>query len=221
MKKVFNDYSKYYDLLYQDKDYLAEVKYIHHLIQQENPGAKTILNLGCGTGKHDFGLVQKGYKITAVDLSSTMIDIARSKKTKDSKVDFFTGDIKSFETNKKFDAVISLFHVVSYQVLNKDLISTFNTAKKHLHPNGVFIFDCWYGPGVLKDPPKKVTKKVENNELLIQKKTSPSTNINENYVDVLFDIEITNKVIISYTIFQKIIECGIYLHLKLNSIQNQ
>ena len=51
---VFKDYSNYYDLLYSDKDYEAEADYIDHLIQKNNPGAKTILNLGCGTGKHDF-----------------------------------------------------------------------------------------------------------------------------------------------------------------------
>ena len=123
-----------------------------------------------------------------------MIDIAQSNNTEESNVEFHTGDIRNIEFDTKFDVVISLFHVLSYQVLNKDLVATFNTAKKHLKKSGVFLFDCWYGPGVLKDPPKNLTKKVENDELLIQRRTTPSTNINENYVDVLFDIEITNKV---------------------------
>jgi len=46
-------YSQYYDLLYQDKDYVGEVKYVDNLIAKFSEGkSKTILDMGCGTGKH-------------------------------------------------------------------------------------------------------------------------------------------------------------------------
>ena len=41
----------------------------------------------------------------------------------------------------------------------------FKTAAKHLKQNGVFIFDFWYGPGVLTDPPALRQKRLENNEM--------------------------------------------------------
>jgi len=49
---VFNAYAAYYDLLYKEKNYAEEAEYIHGLIQKNTPGAKTILELGCGTGQH-------------------------------------------------------------------------------------------------------------------------------------------------------------------------
>ena len=49
---VFDAYAAYYDLLYKDKDYAGETEYVHRLIQRFNPGAKSILELGSGTGKH-------------------------------------------------------------------------------------------------------------------------------------------------------------------------
>ena len=189
--KVFEDYSNYYDLLYKDKDYSAEVDYIHSLIQREFPNAKTVLNLGCGTGKHDFLLAQKGYEITAVDLSETMIDIAQKNNASDA-IQFSVGDIRTLELNKTFDVVISMFHVMSYQVEDSDLRHTFETAKRHL-TDGLFIFDCWNGSGVLSDPPHKRVKAVENDTMKIHRKTTPVSLPEKNSVDVIFDIEILSK----------------------------
>ena len=58
---VFNEYARYYDLLYRNKDYAGETDYVHNLIQAQIPDAKSILNLGCGSGRHDRCLVDKGY----------------------------------------------------------------------------------------------------------------------------------------------------------------
>jgi SAM-dependent methyltransferase len=190
---IFKDYSNYYDLLYSDKNYKEEVEYIDQLIQENFPGAKTILNLGCGTGKHDILLSKKGYSITAIDFSDTMIDIAKEKSNIDG-IQFHVGDVRNFESNKKFDVVISLFHVMSYQTKNSDLIQTFQTAKKHLKVGGVFIFDCWYGPGVLADPPINKTKVVENDQMKINRITTPKMHEDKNCVDVNFEIAITNKI---------------------------
>ena len=77
--KAFGNYSRYYNLLYKDKDYKGEAGFIHDLIQKYSPGAKSILDLGCGTGRHDLLLAEKGYAITGVDMSEEMLLIARSQ----------------------------------------------------------------------------------------------------------------------------------------------
>ncbi len=76
MTKVFENYSQYYDLLYQDKDYIAESEFIHSLIQKFANNAKTVLDLGCGTGRHDILLSQQGYDVTgvAIEQVKTFID---------------------------------------------------------------------------------------------------------------------------------------------------
>ena len=50
---ILGTYSRYYNLLYKDKDYAGEAAYIYDLIGRYRPGATNILNLGCGTGRHD------------------------------------------------------------------------------------------------------------------------------------------------------------------------
>lgn len=48
--KNFKLYSAYYNTLYKDKDYDSEVNFVTSLLANYAPGAKTILELGCGTG---------------------------------------------------------------------------------------------------------------------------------------------------------------------------
>ena len=52
MEKVFDGYSRYYDLLYKDKNYKSESEYISSLIKTHSPNAKKVLELGSGTGIH-------------------------------------------------------------------------------------------------------------------------------------------------------------------------
>jgi len=203
---VFKDYAAYYDLLYKDKDYKKEAALIHELIQKQFPGAKTILNLGCGTGSHDLYLVNYGYQITGIDFSEEMIELANTKKKerKIKDVEFLFGDVRSFRIKKKFDIVISLFHVFSYQLTNNDVLRQINTAVEHLNSNGIFIFDCWYGPGVLSDKPHIRHRILENEILRIHRIANPVIYAKENKVDVNYTILVHNKINnMSYEINEK------------------
>jgi len=188
---VFGAYSKYYNLLYKDKDYVGEAQYVHYLIQKHAPGARSILDLGCGTGLHDFELAKFGYKIIGVDLSEEMLAAARSRYSSPS---FFLGDIRTVRLNQTFDVVVSLFHVMSYQTTNEDLQDAFATARTHLKPGGLFIFDCWYGPAVLTDPPVARVKRLADDEISLIRIAEPVMHYNENIVEVNYEMLITDKV---------------------------
>jgi SAM-dependent methyltransferase len=185
----FHLYAKYYDLLYKDKDYHGEAAYVSELIRQYSPYAKSILNLGCGTGKHDIEFAEMGYTVTGIDLSDDMISNAKKNAaTTGNKLHFEQGDIRQLNLGEKFDAVISLFHVMSYQTSNEDILSTFRTVQSHLKEGGIFIFDCWYGPGVLSDPPVVRIKRLESKDLKIIRLAEPVMHPNENVVDVNYTI---------------------------------
>jgi SAM-dependent methyltransferase len=188
---VFGAYSKYYNLLYKDKDYAGEAQYVHDLIQKHASGARSILDLGCGTGRHDFELVKLGYEIIGVDISEEMLTAARARNTS---LTFSSGDIRTIRLNQTFDVVVSLFHVMSYQITNEDLQAAFATARTHLKPGGLFIFDCWYGPAVLTDPPVVRVKRLEDDEISLIRIAEPVMHYNENVVDVNYEMLITNKV---------------------------
>jgi SAM-dependent methyltransferase len=187
-------YSQYYDLLYQDKDYAAEVDYIDNLIKKYSSNTKTILDLGCGTGKHDALLCDKGYKVHGVDISKDMLDIAANRrKDRGNKLTFSQSDIAQLKLNQKFNAVISLFHVMSYLNTNTALNKVFSRVRDHLDEGGLFIFDFWYGPAVLTDLPKTTIKKLENEHIKVTRLAESKLHAQLNTVDVNFDVFVTKK----------------------------
>lgn len=194
---VFGNYARYYNLLYQDKDYASEARYINALIQKHRPGAGTVLNLGCGTGNHDFELAGLGYAITGVDMSAEMLSAANTRLSSIGSsipsVCFKEGDIRTVRLHKTFDIVLSLFHVMSYLSTNDDLQSAVATIKEHLVPGGLLIFDCWYGPAVLRDPPVVRVKHLEDAAIQVVRIAEPVMHPNDNLVDVNYHVIITDK----------------------------
>jgi SAM-dependent methyltransferase len=194
---VFGAYSRYYNLLYKDKDYAGEADYIHGLIGKHHPGAQSILDLGCGTGRHDLLLAQKGYAVTGVDRSEEMLAVANAHLSTPNPqqpcLSFHQGDVRTVRLGETFDVVISLFHVMSYQVTNDDLKKAFATARAHLKPGGIFIFDCWYGPAVLSDPPVVRVKRLADDDVEIARIAEPAMHYNENTVDVNYQVFVTEK----------------------------
>lgn len=195
---VFGKYASYYNLLYQDKDYLGEAQFVHQLVQAHAPETKSILELGCGTGIHAAHLAEKGYCVHGIDLSEQMLVEACDRLTQlppaiATQLSFSQGDIRQLRLDQKFDAVISLFHVVSYQATNRDLKDTFATMKSHLKPGGIIIFDCWYGAAVLCEQPSTRIKRLENEEIRVTRLAEPVLQTNANVVDVHYQVFIQDK----------------------------
>ena len=72
---VFEKYAKYYDLLYQDKDYKEETDYISSLINKHHPETKKVLEFGSGSGIHGRLLGNLGYQVTGIERSQQMIEL--------------------------------------------------------------------------------------------------------------------------------------------------
>jgi len=188
---VFGQYAEYYDLTYADKDYDSEAEFVHRLIQEHKPGAEFILNLGCGTGRHDCALARFGYSVRGIDISPQMLAVAQRHKDHlpgpvRPRLHFLQADIRHAHFDDRYDAVISLFHVLSYQTSDEDVRLTLNTAVEHLVPGGICLFDFWYGPAVLSSPPAARTKSVMDGGLRLERRTLPKLFPNENLVEVQF-----------------------------------
>jgi SAM-dependent methyltransferase len=183
MPDNFNLYSKYYNLVYGDKDYTKEVEYVVEKIKQYAPGTQHILEFGSGTGGHGLLLQNKGYKVFGIERSEAMVAEAQ-KKGLSCKV----ADISNFELPDKYDAVISLFHVVSYLTSNESLIAAFSNANKYLKGDGVFLFDVWYTPAVYEQKALPRIKKIQNEEVAVTRFAEPAIDSNKNIVDVRFTL---------------------------------
>ena len=113
-------YSALYDTIYTEKDYHREVECIKQMLVKHSSEAKTILNFGCGTGKHDLLLAELGFRITGVDRSHEMLKIA-NKKQHFGNVNFLHVDESNRIADGSIDASLCLFDVFSYFPENSDL----------------------------------------------------------------------------------------------------
>lgn len=194
--QTFQDYAYYYNLFYKDKDYRAEAETVDKLLKRYHPQIKNIINFGCGTGRHDLELAKLGYQCKGIDMSPLMIEIARQNSCLDGgNIEFEVADIRNYETEQKYDAVISLFHVMSYQNTNEDILNAFKSARKSLNNNvdGYFLFDVWYGPGVLSDKPCVRVREIEDDENRLIRIARPTMHDKENIVDVNYEVLVINK----------------------------
>ncbi len=191
---VFNDYAQYYDLFYKNKPYRLEAAYIHSLIKKHAPGAKSLLDVGCGTGRPAAALAGKGYLVDGVDMSGDMISLAKANNAGSGPLSFHHASAQSFRLKKKFDAAYSLFHVMSYQTTHDLFIKAVRNIHKHVNDGGIFIFDFWYGPAVLTDPPVIRNATFENERFIARRKATPFLDPNKNTVLVRYDVKAQDKV---------------------------
>lgn len=192
--EVFQDYAYYYNAFYRDKDYGAESRQVDTLLKRYGNGIRKIINYGCGTGRHDMELSKLGYGCKGIDMSPLMIEIARENAADgEITIDFSVADIRSYEPKEKYDAVISLFHVMSYQNSNEDILAAFRSARKALNAGGVFLFDVWYGPGVLSDKPAVRVKEIEDEKNRLVRVAVPDMHEKDNVVDVCYEVFIIDQ----------------------------
>ena len=192
---VFQDYAYYYNLLYKDKNYGMEAETINRILKKCDPLIKNIINFGCGTGRHDMELAKLGYHCKGIDMSASMIEIAKKNTVAERDgIEFEIADIRNYEPKEKYDAAISLFHVMSYQNTNNDIRCALQTVRKALNSGSHFLFDVWYGPGVLSDKPSVRVKELEDEENRLIRIARPEMYDKKNVVDVHYEVLIINKI---------------------------
>ncbi len=193
---IFQSYAEYYDLFYRDKPYEGEADYFLGLLDRHGPRVRTVLDLGCGTGSHALCLAARGIRVIGVDRSVTAVGRAREKATA---VDrgpapaFVAGDVRNVRLKRSFDAVVSLFHVVSYQTTDADIRAMLQTARAHLPTGHLFVFDCWYGPGVLSDPPAVRVRRFSDDRVSVLRVSEPFPGPDRNTVDVGYHLAVREK----------------------------
>lgn len=182
--EAFNAYSRYYDLLYRDKDYGSEVAYIRNILHRHGVTAGDVLELGAGTGKHGRLLAREGYTVQGIERSAEMLAQAQPAPGFSCQ----QGDIRTVSTGRFYSAVLSLFHVMSYQTDNESVQAVFDRAAEHLKPGGLFFFDFWYSPAVYTLQPTTRVKRMADDQVEITRIAEPRLFPEKNQVDVEYTI---------------------------------
>ena len=148
--------AEYYDEMYKDRDYDKEVAYINNMFRKQSLERHgKVLDIGCGTGTLSFKL-GNDYDVVGIDPSEDMIRKALEKPPKKN-VSFKCCELNKFQ-EKDFEYAIATFNVINHMNILDELINFFNDVWSKLKTNGVFIFDCWNGVAIIREPPKTDSK---------------------------------------------------------------
>lgn len=137
---MFTKSAKFYDAIYHFKDYKAASEKLHVIIQEHNPGAKTLLDTACGTGKHIEHL-QHHYETEGLDINEELLEIAKQRTPNSI---YHIADISNFTLEKRFDVITCLFSSIAYLRTEEKLYSTLKYMEMHLNPGGLIIVEPWF-----------------------------------------------------------------------------
>ncbi|MCC7071720.1 MAG: methyltransferase domain-containing protein [Deltaproteobacteria bacterium] len=154
---MFTEYSRVYDLIYRDKDYPGECDFLEQLFTRFGPKpTRSLLDVAAGTGSHALLLAQRGYQVTALDLSPEMAAIAERKLAAHGAPLPLSirGGISMTSLpplDRRFDAVLCLFSSIGYLTEDGQVEAFLDSAKGQLADDGILVIDFWNGITCLRD----------------------------------------------------------------------
>ncbi|MBU1198244.1 MAG: class I SAM-dependent methyltransferase [Nanoarchaeota archaeon] len=131
--KLYKEKAYLYDLFIAKtkRDYATEAR----LIAKQLSGLKTVLELGCGTGKASLELSRLGFDVTCSDINKEILRLAKQKTTLKSQI----LDMRKFKLKKKVDAILSLFNTLSYNKNESELRQNLRSCYNSLNKKGMIV----------------------------------------------------------------------------------
>ena len=139
-EELFTNYAQKYDEENFTKGTLGEVDFIEKEIGLDKN--VSILDVGCGTGRHSIELAKRGYKVVGIDLSESQLERAKQKALAAKvNVEFLIKDARDFNFENKFDLAIMIcegaFSLMETDEMNYRILKN---AYCSIKPGGKFIF---------------------------------------------------------------------------------
>jgi SAM-dependent methyltransferase len=101
---------------------------------------RRLLDVGCGTGKSFLPMLERGYEVTACDISPAMVERARELAS-GSDAEVVVADARDLPVLGRFDLVTSIDDALNYLLSDEELRMAFEGIARNLRPGGLFAFD--------------------------------------------------------------------------------
>ena len=158
--------SKYYHLLYKDRDEQEAFEFIDRLIDELGiPLGKVVLDLACGKGRHARRMAEKGLMVIGIDLSENNIESAKEFQSDNLK--FEVHDMRQVFMPGHFDYIFNFFTSFGYFENEEDNLSTLRSVATGLKSGGEFVIDFLNAPKVIRELVANEEKNIDGNHFSI------------------------------------------------------
>jgi len=162
------DFVYYYDLFKDENNYLDTVNKVVSLFKKH--GVKSVLDIGCGTGKIDKLLKDREYEILGIDNSEEMIEHAQINFPE---IEFKQMDAETFKLEGKFDAIIALDSVLTFLTKEGAFEEAIKNIVGHMKQDSILFFNTGFTEKLIpKDFTDYFTKKVKKESVNYEKQYS-------------------------------------------------
>lgn len=156
-----------YSILYahRDKD---EARLVIDLFQRVAtvPEQSIILDLACGTGRHSFELARRGYHVVAVDLSPTLLSVARRKTRKYAKSSLLLrADMRSLPL-ARLDAVVQLFTAFGYFRDDSENAAVIGEVRSSLNAGAWYMLDFLNAEHVIQTLVPRTEQRIDGGSVI-------------------------------------------------------
>ncbi len=142
---LYHSLARYYDRIYRWKDYAKDARQLLQVVRRvTGRRPRSLLDVGCGTGKHLAEFRRRIPEIAGVDRSPEMLREARRRLGP--RVPLVRADMRHFDLDRRFDVVVCLFSAIGYLTRHSDRDRTLRTFFRHLEPGGVALVEGWVRP---------------------------------------------------------------------------
>lgn len=158
MKQWYDEWfdSKYYHILYQNRDFNEAALFIENLLSYLKPlPAARFLDLACGKGRHAIQVNKHGYDTQGCDYSTQSIQYASQFETPS--LHFYEQDMR-LPIPHQYDYILNLFTSFGYFDTHEEHLRTVQNIYNALDTNGIFVLDFLNANFVITNLIPKETK---------------------------------------------------------------
>ena len=135
-------WEKFYDCMFDAQSFALAEQQIPELLSLINHSVNSVLDLGCGPGRHCLALAKMGYEVTGVDMSAYLLSKAQDKAQEQSmKIQFSQTDMLNYTNKKAQDLIVNMFNSFGYFDTQEKNQQVIDNAYHNLADTGTFLID--------------------------------------------------------------------------------
>jgi SAM-dependent methyltransferase len=135
---VYDDFAWFYHRYWNEEFHSAAFPILERILLPRLPEHARVLDVCCGTGYLAGLLTERGYRVTGIDASPAMIELARPHVPN---AKFEVADVTQFRSRARFDGAVSTFDSLNHILDPANLSTAFARVASSLKPGAPFAFD--------------------------------------------------------------------------------